>query len=353
MRLRAAPTRLLGSFWLAAALASVTAGSCYAAAADKAEQFEIKIRPILANRCFACHSSTALGGLTMSNREGLLRGGKSGPALIPGKPEESLMIQAIEHTNEKMKMPMGQGKLPESEIALLTEWVKAGAYWPEQKTTPIDPKNAYVITPEQRAFWAFQPIKKSAVPEVKNQSWAAGAVDRFILEQLEAKSLQPNPRANKRDLIRRAYLDLTGIPPTYEETEAFMKDTSPDAYAKVVDELLASPRYGERWSRYWLDVSRYADDRLDSDVELPYPNSFRYRDWVIKAFNDDMPYDLFVKAKIAGDQIDKNDNQLDIGLGFYGLSPELTDDRVDVTTRGFLAMTAACAQWLHYKFDPI
>jgi mono/diheme cytochrome c family protein len=335
------------------ALVAVSGIAAAAPATDPAEQFEIKIRPILANRCFACHGSSGLGGLTMTSRDGLLRGGKSGPALIPGKPEESLMIEAVLQTNEKLKMPAGQAKLPDSEIALLTAWVKAGAYWPEQKAAVVDPKNKYVITPEQRAFWAFQPVKKPAVPVVKNTAWAVSPMDHFVLQQLEAKSLQPNPRADKRDLIRRAYFDLTGLPPSYSETEAFLADKSPEAFTKVVDRLLASPRYGERWARYWLDVARYADDRLDSDVELPYPNSFRYRDWVIKAFNDDMPYDLFVKAQIAGDQIDKNDKQLAIGLGFYGLSPELTDDRVDVTTRGFLALTAACAQCHNHKFDPI
>ena len=165
-----------------------------------------------------------------------------------------------------------------------------------------------------------------------------------MLRQLEAKNLKPNAPATKRDLIRRAYLDLIGLPPSYAETEAFVNDSTADAYSKLVDRLLASPQYGERWGRYWLDVARYADDRLDSDVELPYPNSFRYRDWVIDAFNKDMPYDRFVKEQIGGDGI---------GLGFYGLSPELTDDKVDVTTRGFLGLTGACAQCHNHKFDPI
>lgn len=323
-----------------------------APAPDRAEQFEMKVRPVLANRCFSCHSSSALGGLTMTSREALLRGGKSGPALVPGKPEESLIVEAIRQTNDKLKMPMGQGRMPDSEIALLTEWVKSGAFWPEEKTAIALTTKKYTITPEQRAFWAFQPVRKPSVPEVRNSAWTNSPIDRFVMSQLEAKSMQPNRPANPRDLIRRAYFDLTGLPPSYAETEAFLADKSPEAFAKVVDRLLASPRYGERWARYWLDVSRYADDRLDSDVELPYPNSFRYRDWVIQAFNDDMPYDTFVKAQIAGDQISK-DKKLAVGLGFYGLSPELTDDRVDVTTRGFLALTAACAQCHDHKFDPL
>ncbi len=323
--------------------------------AEANEHFELKIRPLLANRCFASHSSSALGGLTMTSREALLRGGKSGPALVPGKPEESLIIRAVEHLDERMKMPMGAAKLSDGEIALLSSWVKSGAVWPETTGAAAIPKGSkYVITPEQRAFWAFQTPAKAAIPPVRDAAWPRNAIDRFVLEQLEAKNLKPNAAAAKRDLIRRAYLDLTGLPPTFAETEVFVKDGSPDAYPKLVDRLLASPHYGERWARYWLDVARYADDRLDSDVELPYPNSFRYRDWVIEAFNRDMPYDRFVKAQIAGDQMDGGkDKKLAVGLGFYGLSPELTDDKVDVTTRGFLALTGACAQCHNHKFDPI
>jgi len=349
------PSYLRILFAIAAFLSAGPVLRAATSASEAGEQFELKIRPLLANRCFACHSSSALGGLTMTSREALLRGGKSGPALVPGKPEESLIIRAVEHLDDRMKMPMGAAKLSDGEIALLSGWVKTGAVWPESAGTARIPKGSkYNITPEQRAFWAFQPPVKPALPEVRNSAWARNAIDRFVLEQLEAKNLKPNATAAKRDLIRRAYLDLTGLPPTYAETEAFANDPAPDSYAKLVDRLLASPHYGERWARYWLDVARYADDRLDSDVELPYPNSFRYRDWVIQAFNHDMPYDRFVKAQIAGDQMDGGkDKSLAVGLGFYGLSPELTDDKVDVTTRGFLALTGACAQCHNHKFDPI
>jgi mono/diheme cytochrome c family protein len=313
-----------------------------------AEQFEMKVRPILASRCYGCHSTAPLGGLAVNSRNGLLKGGKTGPAVVPGKPEESLLIQAVAHTNEKMKMPLGAPRMPEAEIAVLTEWVKAGAYWPEVKVTAAPGKGKYVITAEQRKFWAFQPIVKPAPP-----AGSGTAVDRFVAEQLSAKGLTANKPAAKRDLIRRAYIDLTGLPPTFAEVREFERDAAPDAFAKVVDRLLASPHYGERWARYWLDVARYADDRMDSDAELVYPNSFRYRNWVIDALNKDMPYDLFVKAQIAGDQLDPNNKDLAVGLGFYGLSPELTDDRVDVTTRGFMALTGACAQCHDHKFDPI
>ncbi|HEU0120929.1 MAG TPA: PSD1 and planctomycete cytochrome C domain-containing protein [Bryobacteraceae bacterium] len=324
------------------------AAPLFAAPDTVAEQFERKVRPILANRCYGCHSSAPLGGLAVNSRNALLKGGKNGPAVVPGKPEESLLIQAVTHANEKMKMPMGAPRMPDSEIAVLTEWVKAGAYWPEQAATNVPTKGKYVITPEQRKFWAFLPVVKPDVP-----AGTGMPLDRFVGEALRAKGLTANPPAARRDLIRRAYMDLTGLPPSFAEAQAFEKDRSPDAFAKVVDRLLASPQYGERWARHWLDVARYADDRMDSDVELPYPNSFRYRNWVIQAFNQDMPYDLFVKAQIAGDQLDPQRKDLAIGLGFYGLSPELTDDRVDVTTRGFLALTGACAQCHDHKFDPI
>ena len=323
-----------------------------ATTAERAEHFEMKIRPILANRCYGCHSSAPLGGLAVNSRNGLLKGGKTGPAVVPGKPEESLLIQAIEHLNDKMKMPMGQSKMPDLEIATLSAWIKDGAFWPEAPVASNSLKSKYVITAEQRKFWAFQPISKPNLPAVKNAKWVASAVDRFVLAKLEQNQLKPNSAATRADLIRRAYIDLTGLPPTYEETRRFVSDPNPDAFAGVVDRLLNSKEYGERWGRYWLDVARYADDRMDSDVMLPYPNSFRFRDWVIKAFNDDMPYDLFVKAQIAGDQLE-DPKRFAPGLGFYGLSPELTDDRVDVTTRGFLALTGACAQCHDHKFDPI
>ena len=326
-----------------------------AAQADSSEQFELKIRPILATRCFGCHSTEPMGGLSLTSRKGLLTGGKTGPAIVPGDADQSLLIQAVRQTGSKLKMPLGQPKLPEGEIQLLASWVQAGAAWSDDIGSPPAPSTSkYTITPEQRAFWAFQPVAKPSLPAVSNSNWVTSPTDAFIFDKLSAQGLQPNGRANKRDLIRRVYFDLIGVPPTYQETESFVNDTAQDAFVKVVDRLLASPHYGERWARYWLDVARYADDRLDSDVELPYPNSFRYRDWVIQAFNQDMPYDTFVKAQIAGDLMASDkDHTLAIGLGFYGLSPELTDDRVDVTTRGFLALTGACAQCHDHKFDPI
>ena len=211
-----------------------------------------------------------------------------------------------------------------------------------------------MITPEQRSFWAFQRVRKPAVPPVKDTAFVRNAIDHFILARLEEKGLRPAHAADPRILLRRATLDLTGLPPTPEEVDAFLADRSPDAFAKVVDRLLASPRYGERWGRYWLDVARYSDDKLNSTEEEPYPNAFRYRDWVIQAFNRDMPYDVFVKAQIAGDLLPSDDPlEYQPGLGFYALSPEMQDERVDATTRGFLGLTVACAQCHDHKFDPI
>jgi mono/diheme cytochrome c family protein len=319
-----------------------------AEATNPAEYFELHVRPVLATRCFACHTDAKSGGLQLDTREHLLAGGKSGPAIKPGDPENSLLVQAIRQTHPRLKMPPG-GKLKDEEIAGIAEWVKSGAAWPAG-AAPLPAK--YTITSEQRNFWSFRPVVTPELPKVKDAKWAKTPLDRFILAKLEEKGLSPVAPADRRTLIRRAYLDLTGLPPAPEKVEAFEKDKSPDAFAKVVDELLASPLYGERWGRYWLDIARYSDDKLNSTNEEPYANSFRYRDWVVGAFNADMPYNLFVKAQIAGDQLPEKE-KYEAGLGFYALSPEMQDDRVDATTRGFMGLTVACAQCHNHKFDPI
>ena len=334
-------------------MASLSVGClCAAQAANPGEFFELHVRPVLAKNCYPCHTDSRMGGLRLDSREQVLKGGNSGPAMIPGDAANSLFIQAVSHTHPRLKMPPG-GKLKDEEIANLKAWVNAGAVWPD--TGPaLAPKPEYRITPEQRAFWAFQPVRNPALPEVRNAAWTKGPIDRFILAGLEARGLAPAPAADKRTLIRRATFDLIGLPPTPDEVDAFLKDRAPDAFAKVVDRLLASPHYGERWGRYWLDVARYSDDKLNSERDEPYPNAFRYRDWVIQAFNDDMPYDMFVKAQIAGDLLPGVDRaEYEAGLGFYALSPEFQDDRVDATTRGFLGLTVACAQCHDHKYDPI
>ncbi len=304
---------------------------------------------ILAHRCYSCHGSAKTAGLQLDSRETLLKGGKSGPSIHPGDPDKSLLIEAIRYQNPKLKMPPS-GKLSDAEIALLADWVKDGAKYPDAPVQVAE----YKIAPEQRAFWAYQPIKNPAAPAVKDAKWPKTNLDRFILAALEAKGMKPAVPADRRTLIRRASFDLTGLPPSPAEVEAFVADRSPDAFARVVDGLLASPHYGERWGRYWLDVARYSDDKLDSERDNPYPNAFRYRDWVIQAFNDDMPFDVFVKAQLAADHMPAAERgKYEPGLGFYALSPEFQDERVDATARGFLGLTVACAQCHDHKFDPI
>jgi mono/diheme cytochrome c family protein len=344
--------------------------------ADSPEFFEIKIRPILANSCYGCHTNSALGGLRLDSREAMLKGGKRGVSVVPGDAENSLLIKAVKQVNPDLKMPAGAAKLKDEQIADLEAWIKAGAKWPVSATTSVsgtDPKSGkYVIAPERRAFWSFQPLASPAVPAVQDAKWSKTAIDRFVLARLEKEGLKPVGPASKHDLLRRATLDLTGLVPTPEEYAAFEKDTSADAFAKVVDHLLASPHYGERWGREWLDVARYGEDDYRSlnpnpRGYRPYPNAWAYRDWVIQAFNDDLPYDQFVKAQLAGDLVDAKDRYKTLpATGFLGLGPWYYDngsnevtraderhDRVDAVTRGFLGMTVACARCHDHKYDPI
>jgi mono/diheme cytochrome c family protein len=341
--------------------------------AGSPEFFESKIRPILANNCYGCHTNSAMGGLRLDSLDGLKKGGKRGPALVPGDPDKSLLIAAIRQTGDAPKMPMG-GKLKDAEVADIVSWVKAGAVWPKSSApvaaTSSDGK--YVITAERKNFWSFLPLADPAPPKVSDPKWAKTPIDRFVLAQLEKQNLKPVAPATKRDLIRRATVDLTGLLPTPEEISAFEEDKSPDAFAKVVDRLLASPHYGERWGRVWLDVARYGEDDYRSlnpnpRGYRPYPNAWAYRDWVIQAFNDDLPYDQFVKAQLAGDLMDpKVRYKMLPATGFLGLGPWYYDngsaevtraderhDRVDAVTRGFLGLTVACARCHDHKYDPI
>lgn len=311
-----------------------------------ADFFETKIRPLFAEKCYACHTDARMGGLQLDSREHFLKGGKSGPIAVAGDPDASLLVKALRHDSNP-KMPPS-GKLAADQITAVEAWVKAGAVWPQSEKTAPPSK----ITSQQRSFWSFEPVKLVSPPNVKDVNWARTDIDRFVASKLEQRGLRAVRRADRRTLIRRATYDLTGLPPTPEEVDAFERDRSPDAFAKVIDRLLASPRYGERWGRLWLDVARYSDDRLDSERDNPYPASFRYRDWVIQAIQDDMPYDVFVKAQIAGDQLPDHEKYV-AGLGFYALSPEMQDDRVDATARGFLGLTVACAQCHDHKYDPI
>ena len=327
------------------------------ASENPSDFFEERIRPLLAQNCFTCHTDSPQSGLRLDSRESILKGGQTGPAILPGDPEASLLIQAVRRTHPRLKMPPGNPLNPD-QVRDLESWIRTGAFWPEAQEQAAKAKSEnghpYRITPEQRSFWSFQPIGKPPAPATADSQWPRSSIDRFILARLESKGMRPVKAAGRRVLIRRASLDLIGLPPTPEEVEAFVRDRSPLAFAKVVDRLLASPHYGERWGRYWLDLARYADDRLNDTRDDPYPNAYRYRDWVVQALNRDLPYDLFAKAQIAGDLLHSEEpGRFAGGLGLYGLSPRLPDDRVDVTTRTFLGLTVACAKCHDHKYDPI
>jgi len=328
---------------------------------DAREFFEEHIRPILVDRCYACHTDSASGGFRLDSRESLLRGGSRGPAIIPGKPEESLLIRAVSRIDSNLMMPLVGEKLSDQEIANLKAWISMGAPWPESSLAQAGRK----IGAQTKVHWSFQPVKASAIPEVKNEAWVKTPVDAFILAKLENKALAPSPPADPRALIRRAYYDLIGLPPTPKEVEAFRANPSPEAFAEIVDRLLTSPQYGERWGRHWLDVARYGETKGYTTVGLPeelrYPFAYTYRDWVIRAFNEDIPYDQFLTYQIAADYLVKGEDKRDLAaLGFLTLGRrvqnnihEIIDDRLDVVFRGTQALTIGCARCHDHKYDPI
>jgi cytochrome c553 len=336
---------------------------------EQIEFFEKSIRPLLLTHCSECHGEgRAKGGLSLTSGDAIRRGGDSGPAVVSGKPDESLLIEAVGHRGD-IKMPPKQ-KLADAEIAALRRWVEIGAPWPAENADPKAASAPFTITPEQRDFWSFQPVRGAPAPVVKDESWPAGTLDRFVLARLEAAGMKPSPSADRRTLIRRVTFDLIGLPPSADEIEAFVADQSPHAWESLVDRLLASPRYGERWARHWLDVARFGEDQAHTFQARLYPNGYRYRDWVVRALNDDLPYDRFVMEQIAGDLLEgpeseKYDRQ--IALGYFALGPvyyadagcafkaslDELDDRVDTLARGFLGLTIACARCHDHKFDPI
>ena len=323
--------------------------------AAPAEFFEMRIRPLLAENCYACHTSARKGGLQADSGEGLRRGGHSGPALLPGNSAGSLLIRAVSQTHDRLSMPP-QGKLDDNQIEDLKAWIDAGAVWPENEEDllPAAETASHVVPPEQRAFWSFQPLQESSPPVVRDRSWPRAPVDHFILAKLEQEGLEPVRAASKRTLIRRASFDLIGLPPTPEEVEAFLDDDgSLEAFGRVVDRLLSSPHYGERWGRYWLDLARYSDGMIGAREDTPYPNAHRYRDWVVQAFNQDLPYDRFIRAQLAADLLPSEEREeLLAGLGFLVLAPS-QDDLVDVTARSFMGLTVGCARCHDHKYDPI
>ena len=328
--------------------------------------FEKKIRPMLVQNCYKCHSAKSeklKGELLLDTKVGTRRGGESGPAVVPGNLKESLLIESVRWSDEDLQMPPKK-KLSAAQITALERWVQMGA--PDPRTgggaTPIKRE---IDIEAGKKFWAFQPVK-ALLPKVKNQSWARTNIDRHVLAGLEAKGLRPVADAAKRTLIRRAYFDLTGLPPAPEAVQRFLDDKSLKAFLKVVDQLLASPQFGERWGRHWLDVARYAESN-GMERNAAFPHAWRYRDYVIDSFNTDKPFDQFIREQVAGDLLPgKNTDERHIATGFLALGPkslnngnvrefkmDVVDEQLDATTRAFMGLTVACARCHDHKFDPI
>jgi hypothetical protein len=333
------------------------------------EFFEAKIRPVLVAKCYECHSTKAAkvrGGLYLDTRAGVLHGGDNGPAIVPGDPAKSLLIKSLHHQGE-LKMPP-KDQLPARVLADFEEWVSIGA--PDPRTTDAAAWKRLSLE-KAKDFWSFKPMQKSPVPSVKNAGWARTDVDRFILARLEAKGLKPVADAEPASLLRRLYFDLIGLPPTPEEVDDYVRAVRANPQAgteAVVDRLLASKHFGERWGRHWLDIARYAESNGNAD-NTPFPHAWRYRDYVIRSFNEDKPYPRFITEQVAGDLLPTKDKaERDthlIATGFLALTSkpraqnnpdyrmDLVADQLDVTCRAVLAMTIICARCHDHKFDPI
>ncbi|MEZ6130806.1 MAG: PSD1 and planctomycete cytochrome C domain-containing protein [Planctomycetaceae bacterium] len=338
------------------------------ATADPAgiEFFEKHVRPVLVQHCYECHAAGEVnGGLLLDSRDGVLKGGDIGAAVVPGKPDDSLLIQAVRYRNRDLQMPP-QNKLPDAAIAALEKWVAMGVPDPRDAAPATESTAPTGMTiAEGREFWSFRPVSDPDVPTVKDNSLVQTPVDAFLLAELEKHNLQPAPAADRRTLIRRITLNLTGLPPTPAEVDAFLADESSDAYAKVVDRLLSSPQYGVRWGRHWLDVARYADSN-GLDENLAYGNAWRYRDYVIDAFNNDKPFDRFLIEQLAGDLLPNATQETRIATGFLVLGAKVLaepdmeklvmdtiDEQLDTVSKTFMGMTFGCVRCHDHKFDPV
>ncbi len=339
--------------------------------ADKIDFFEKKVRPILSEHCYQCHSADTKpsGGLRVDDRNGLLIGGDAGPAVVAGDPEKSLLVQRVTHDKPKHQMPKEGDLLTDAEVSDLKQWIQDGVAWPRERIPAYVGRKREDFEELKKTHWAWQPLTSPAVPAVGNDSWARSDTDRFILTGLEAKKLPPVADADPVTLIRRVTFDLTGLPPTPAEVQAFEADHTPEAYARVVDRLLASPQFGERWGRHWLDVARYGESTGPSR-NIPYPFAWKYRDYVIDAVNRDVPFDRFVQEQIAGDLLPTDTaeerNRLLTATGFLALGVkdvnqrfktrfimDNADEQIDAVTRSMLALTVTCARCHDHKFDPI
>ncbi|MBL9128106.1 MAG: DUF1549 domain-containing protein, partial [Verrucomicrobiales bacterium] len=345
-------------------------GLAFAARAADVD-FDRQVAPILVRRCGECHMATEPSGrLDLRRRETAMRGGESGRALIPGDIGASLLIEKVRKGEMPPKRQGRAQPLPPDEVLVLESWIAAGAPWREDRRL-----DSFEVTTEHRAgrdWWSLQPVRRPPLPEAGGRTAVGGVadsnadpIDRFVRARLDAMGWEPAPEADRRTLIRRLFYDLTGLPPTYEQVEAFVADASPDAYEKVVDSLLASPRYGERWGRHWLDVVRYAET-CGYERDQPKPNVWKYRDWVIRAFDDDKPYDRFVMEQLAGDEMPGADESTWVATGFLRLGTwndepndpeeykyERLEDLVHATSTAFLGMTVKCARCHDHKFDPV
>lgn len=325
--------------------------------ADATTFFESKVRPVLFEKCFSCHGEKKQqAGVRLDSRANILKEALSGPIVVPGEPDKSALVRAIRYDG-KTKMPP-TGKLSAADLAALTDWVKMGAPWPEPKSaTTVASKN----------YWAFRPLTKTTIPNVKSKSWMKTPVDAFILSELERRNLKPNPYADRPTLIRRATFDLIGLPPTPEEVDAFVNDKSPPAWEKVIDRLLQSPHYGERWGRHWLDLARFAESH-GYEQDYDRPNAYYYRDFVIKALNLDVPYNTFVKWQLAGDEFEPENPLALMATGFLAAGTHATqitknqvekerydelDDMLATTGTSMLGLTFGCARCHDHKFDPV
>jgi hypothetical protein len=383
--------RLPPLLWLAplflASLAALPAGGAAAAPSAPAplsstdlQFFETKIRPVLDDQCYRCHSlqgGKIKGGLRLDTRAALLEGGDSGPAIVPGKPDQSLLIEAIRYTNPDLRMPPKGKQLPDTIVADFVEWIRRGAPDPRIAEAPAanGSSPAHLYTPN-KDHWAFKPVIAPPVPETRHPRWCQNPVDNFILAGLEAAGLKPSPATDRRTLIRRITFDLTGLPPTDPEIYAFLNDRAPDAYAKVVDRLLASPHYGEHSARAWLDIARFAETKgsVKRDQDPRYAGAWTYRDYVIDAFNSDKPYPAFITEQLAADALvlksldrktlpadqSPGDRRILAAMGFLtlgnqfdGSTNDIINDRIDVTTKAFLGLTVSCARCHDHKFDPV
>ena len=363
---------------MAVPLAFLWASAALSAQTTDVEFFEAKIRPVLAQKCYGCHSSkmpAPKGSLVLDTKDGLLKGGVSGPAIVPGKPAESRLMTALNYSDPLAQMPPS-GKLPPAVLADFEQWIARGAADPRTSAPAVAsaaPQYKGMSIDEGRKWWAFQPVAVVPAPKPAGAAaWPKSKIDNFVLAKLQAKTLEPSPQADRRTLATRAYVDLLGYKPTFEEVQAFVNDRSPNAYERLIDRLLASPHYGERWARHWMDVARYAEDNATSEAtNPPYPFAWKYRDWMIEALNAGMPYDRFIKLQLAADLMPDATRDDMRALGYVGAAPIhhhdlrlsgevigtfLTDDwdeRIDAVSRGVLGVSMACARCHDHKFDPI